>query len=113
MDIYAVEESILHAGEFKVIPTGLKCEMPSNCEMQIRPRSGLAAKSGITVLNAPGTVDAGYRGEVGVILINHSKVDFKIEVGMRIAQMVFARFEKVNTELVQELSDSDRGVGGY
>lgn len=103
----------LAAGERAIIPTGLFIELPEGYEAQIRPRSGLAAKYGITVLNAPGTIDADYRGEVGVILVNLSKNDFMIQPGERIAQMVVARYERVEWEEVSELGSTDRGEGGF
>ena len=96
-----------------LIPTGLFVELPAGYEMQVRPRSGLAAKYGLTVLNAPGTIDAGYRGEVGVILFNFGKEDFIIKRGDRIAQMVFARLPETELVPVTELSATDRGEGGF
>ena len=99
--------------ERKVIPTGLHIALPSGTEAQVRPRSGLAAKHGITVLNAPGTIDADYRGDVGVILINLSADPFTIENGDRIAQMVLAKYERAQWELTDTLEDSERGAGGF
>lgn len=96
-----------------LIPTGLRIELPQGFEAQVRPRSGLAAKYGITVLNAPGTVDADYRGEIKVILINLSSQEFTVEPGERIAQMVVARHETVEWEEVAELEESSRGEGGF
>lgn len=96
-----------------LIPTGLFMELPVGYEAQIRPRSGLALKKGITVLNSPGTVDSDYRGEVGVILINLSSVDFTINPGDRIAQMVIAKHEQAEWVEVDELSSTERGEGGY
>lgn len=96
-----------------IIKTGLFIELPVGIEAQVRPRSGLAAKKGITVLNAPGTIDADYRGEVGVILVNLSNESYTIENGERIAQMVIARHERAKWELVTELSQTDRGKGGF
>lgn len=104
---------ILKAGEWALIPTGIAIELPCGYEAQIRPRSGLAAKFGITVLNTPGTIDSDYRGEIKVILINHSKNDFIIHNGDRIAQMVIAKHEVASFELVNELNNSDRGDGGF
>jgi len=104
---------MLESGEFKVIPTGLYFELPKNVELQVRPRSGLAAKSGITVLNSPGTVDSDYRGEVGVILINHSNIGYKIKPGERIAQGVFNEIVSVNLNKVYNLSETTRGAGGF
>ena len=99
--------------ERKLIPTGLFMALPEGYEAQVRPRSGLALKYGITVLNSPGTIDADYRGEVGVILINLSQEDFIINDGERIAQMVIARHETADFEQVEVLDDTERGEGGY
>lgn len=99
--------------ERAIVPTGLFIELPIGFEAQVRPRSGLAAKKGITVLNAPGTIDADYRGEVGVILVNLSKEEFIINDGERIAQMVIAKHERAQWELVDALSETDRGAGGF
>lgn len=96
-----------------LIPTGLSIELPAGCEMQVRPRSGLAAKHGIAVLNSPGTIDADYRGEIKVILANLSDTDFTIEPGERIAQAVVARFERVEWEPAEELGETLRGAGGF
>lgn len=106
-------EIVLKPMERKLIPTGLFIELPIGTEAQVRPRSGLALKKGITVLNAPGTVDADYRGEVGVILINLSNEDFVINDGERIAQMVIAKHERAEWEEVDELSSTERGAGGF
>lgn len=97
----------------KIIPTGIAMALPAGFEAQIRPRSGLAAKNGITVLNTPGTIDADYRGEVGVILINLSDVPFTIERGMRVAQMVVAAHATVAWQMVDTLDDTARGAGGF
>lgn len=99
--------------ERAIVPTGLFVALPIGTEAQVRPRSGLAAKKGITVLNAPGTVDADYRGEVGVILVNLSNEDFIINDGERIAQMVIAKHEQAIWEEVEVLSETDRGSGGF
>ena len=99
--------------ERKVIPTGLHMALPPGTEAQVRPRSGLAAKHGITVLNAPGTIDADYRGDVGVILVNLSTDPFTIEDGDRIAQMVLAKYERAQWELTDTLEESKRGSGGF
>ena len=99
--------------ERKVIKTGLFLELPQGYEAQVRPRSGLAAKFGVTVLNTPGTIDADYRGEIGVILVNLSKEAFVIEDGERIAQMVIARHERATWIEVEELSQTSRGEGGF
>jgi len=115
MDLRANIEApiILKPMERMLIPTGLYIELPSGFEAQVRPRSGLAIKHGITVLNTPGTIDADYRGEVKVILINLSQEDFEIKNGDRIAQMVVAQHEKVEWQLVDTLSDTERGAGGF
>ena len=115
MDVRAdIDEAVvLRPLERAMIPTGLYIELPAGYEMQIRPRSGLAAKHGITVLNSPGTIDADYRGEIRVILVNLSNEEFRIEAGERIAQMVVARHEQVEWELTEELGESERGAGGF
>ncbi len=115
MDLRAnIDQPItLKSLERTIIPTGLYIELPVGYEAQVRPRSGLAAKKGITVLNAPGTVDADYRGEVGVILANLSTEDFTIEDGERVAQMVIAKHEQAEWIEVEELSNTDRGAGGF
>jgi dUTP pyrophosphatase len=100
-------------GERVLIPTGLYLEMPLDVEAQIRPRSGLAFKHGITVLNSPGTIDSDYRGEVKVLLINHSQESFTVKQGDRIAQMVFARVVQVDLTPADVLSETERGAGGY
>lgn len=99
--------------ERKIVPTGLKIALPEGYEAQVRPRSGLAAKHGITVLNTPGTIDADYRGEIGVILVNLSNSAFTIEPGERIAQLVVAKFEQIDWKLTQELTKTARGEGGF
>ena len=96
-----------------IVKTGLFIELPIGYEAQVRPRSGLAAKNGITVLNAPGTVDADYRGEIGVILVNLSQEDFVIQNGERIAQLIIAKHERATWVEVQELSETSRGEGGF
>ena len=96
-----------------MVPTGLFVELPEGYEMQIRPRSGLAAKHGITVLNSPVTIDADYRGEIKVILVNLSNTPFTIEPGERIAQMIVARYEQVEWQAVESLSTTERGAGGF
>lgn len=103
----------LAPGERSLIPTGLYLELPAGTEAQVRPRSGLAFKHGISVLNAPGTIDADYRGEVGVLLINHGPAPFEVKDGERIAQLVVARYEQVAFEEVVDLSTSERGAGGF
>ena len=104
---------ILKPLERKLVPTGLHIALPAGYEAQVRPRSGLALKKGITVLNTPGTIDADYRGEIGVVLINLSQDDFVVEDGERIAQMVIARHEQADFELVEVLDETERGEGGY
>ena len=99
--------------ERKLIPTGLHIALPAGYEAQVRPRSGLALKHGITVLNTPGTIDADYRGEIGVLLINLSSEEFVINDGERVAQMVIARYEQGEFEVVDELDETERGAGGY
>ncbi|MBP3839595.1 MAG: dUTP diphosphatase [Chryseobacterium sp.] len=115
MDLYAnIEESVtLKPLERKLISTGLLIELPQGFEAQIRPRSGLAIKNGITVLNTPGTIDADYRGEIGVILVNLSAEPFIINDGDRIAQMIIAKHETAVWEEVTELDKTDRGAGGF
>lgn len=107
------EEIILYPMERKLIPTGIFIELPKGYEAQIRPRSGLAAKHGITVLNSPGTIDADYRGEIMVLLINLSNEYFSIKPGMRIAQMIIARHEQANFLDFDVLSETERGDGGF
>jgi dUTP pyrophosphatase len=110
----ALEEAIeLSPGERALVPTGLSIALPPGFEAQVRPRSGLAAKHGVTVLNSPGTVDADYRGEIKVILINHGQEPFVIERGMRIAQLVIARHANVKWAVVKELGETNRGIGGF
>jgi len=104
---------VLRPLERRLIPTGLRIALPEGYEAQVRPRSGLALKKGVTVLNTPGTVDADYRGEVGVILINLSQEDFVVEDGERIAQMVIARHEQAELVEVSVLSETERGAGGF
>lgn len=110
----ALEEALeLGPGDRALIPTGLSIALPAGYEAQIRPRSGLAVKNGVTVLNSPGTIDADYRGEIKVILINHGQEAFTIERGMRIAQMVVEKYETVGWEVVETLDESERGTGGF
>ena len=115
MDLRANLEAsvVLHPMERKLVKTGLFIALPEGFEAQVRPRSGLALKHGITVLNTPGTIDADYRGEIGVVLINRSQQDFVIEDGERIAQMVIARHEQAELVVVEELDETERGAGGY
>lgn len=112
-DLCSISRVVIAAGEFAKVPTGISISMPIGLEAQVRPRSGLAAKHGVTVLNSPGTIDSDYRGEICVILINHGAQDFEIEPGMRIAQMVFSRVIAVNFAEVEDLEHSKRGTGGF
>lgn len=107
------EDLILKSGETALVKTGFAIALEKGFEAQVRPRSGLALKNGITVLNSPGTIDSDYRGEVCVILINHSKIDFKIERGMRIAQMIIAKYEQAQIVEVEDLDETVRGSGGF
>lgn len=104
---------LIQPGGRALIPTGLKMSLPIGYEAQVRPRSGLALKHGITVLNSPGTIDADYRGDIGIILINHSDRPFKVEQGDRIAQLVIAKYEQVEFVVVDDLDETDRGAGGF
>ena len=115
MDLKAFLETevVLQPMERKLIPTGIFIELPEGYEAQIRPRSGLALKNGITVLNSPGTIDADYRGEVKILLINFSDTEFLVRNGDRIAQMIIAKHERVNWEEVEVLTETVRGSGGY
>lgn len=115
MDVRAdmPESIILGPLERALVPTGLFVELPEGFEMQVRPRSGLAAKHGVTVLNTPGTIDADYRGEIKVILVNLSNTAFEIKPGERIAQLVVASHERVEWQAVEVLSDTERGNGGF
>ena len=115
MDLRANTEEpiVLQPLEHRLIPTGLYIALPPGYEAQVRPRSGLALKHGITVLNAPGTIDADYRGEVGVLLVNLSQVPFIVNDGERIAQMIIARHEQAEFVEVETLDETERGTGGY
>ena len=115
MDLRAnvAEPVVLRPLERRIIPTGLYMALPPGYEAQVRPRSGLAFKHGVTVLNSPGTLDSDYRGELGVLLVNLSNEDFTIQAGERIAQMVIARHEQGEFVEVEELDDTERGAGGY
>lgn len=107
------DDLVVKPGEIKLINTGIAIALEQGYEAQVRPRSGLALKNGITVLNSPGTIDSDYRGEICVILINHSKIDFVIKRGMRIAQMVISKYEQAQLELVEDLDQTSRGKGGF
>ena len=115
MDLYAVldDDLVLSPGQRVLVPTGIAIALPSAYEAQIRPRSGLAVKHGITLVNSPGTIDADYRGEISVIMINHGQTDFIISDGERIAQMIVAPVSRCNWHLVENLQDSERGSGGF
>ncbi len=104
---------ILKPFERAMIKTGLYIALPAGCEAQVRPRSGLSYKNGITVLNSPGTIDADYRGEIGVILVNLSNEDFLVQDGERIAQLVFAKYEQAHFQVMDVLSETERGAGGF
>lgn len=112
-DLYSVEDYILQPGEFKSIDTGIKIQLPKNTVADIRPKSGLAANYGITVLNTPGTVDEGYTGNIGVILINHSKVPYEIKTGKKIAQMVILHLHPIDLTEGRIYTDTARGEGKY
>lgn len=113
MDLFSVQEQVIPAGQWRLVPTGLQMELPAGTEGQVRPRSGLALKHGITVLNSPGTIDEGYRGEVGVVLINHSEVDFVVEKHMRIAQLVVQVVPQVTIVEVADVTETERGAQGF
>jgi dUTP pyrophosphatase len=115
MDLLAAvdQEAVIAPGAVALIPTGIAFSLPVHLEAQVRPRSGLAAKHGVTVLNAPGTIDSDYRGEVKVILINHGKAPFTVERGMRVAQLVIAPVQRIRWEEQAALDDSARGAGGF
>ena len=112
-DLYSVVDRVIPSGTFDLIPTGIAVAIPAGFEAQIRPRSGFALKYGITLLNTPGTIDSDYRGEVKIIVINLGEKEFAIKKGMRIAQMVFTKVERVNFQLVNELTQTVRGEGGF
>lgn len=115
MDLRAnlAEPIVLHPLERRLIPTGLHIALPEGYEAQVRPRSGLALKHGLTVLNSPGTIDADYRGEIGVVLVNLSQDDFVVNDGERIAQLVIARYEQATLVTAETLDETERGEGGY
>ena len=113
LDLFAAHAQVLPPGRSALVGTGISIELPPGTEAQVRPRSGLALKHAVTVLNAPGTIDAGYRGEVGVLLINHGPEPFHVAPGMKIAQMVVQPVVGVSVEEVGDLSDTTRGAGGF
>lgn len=112
LDLLSTEDTVIPSGARILVPTGIAIALPAGFEAQVRPRSGLAIKSGITVLNAPGTIDCDYRGEIKVALINHSQTDFSVSRGMKIAQLVVARYERVEWDETA-LPSSERGTGGF
>nr|VFK19884.1 MAG: deoxyuridine 5'-triphosphate nucleotidohydrolase [Candidatus Kentron sp. LPFa] len=113
MDLFSCIDTVIEPGKVALVGTGLSIELPPNTEAQVRPKSGLALKNNVTVLNTPGTIDEGYRGEVGVILINHGSAPFAIQKGMKIAQMVIKPVIRVEITEVDTLGDSRRGEGGF
>jgi dUTP pyrophosphatase len=113
LDLFAVKAMSIAPGASALVPTGIAIELPPGTEGQVRPRSGLALKHAVTVLNTPGTVDEGYRGEVGVIIINHGQTIFAVEAGMKIAQLVVSPRIQVDVQEAVELSDTQRGSGGF
>jgi len=113
LDLRTSEDIKIQPGEYKAIPTGIAIEIPEGFEGQVRPRSGLALKYGIACLNSPGTIDADYRGEVKVLLINHGKEVVRFARGERIAQLIISKYEKVEVELSVELKETARSVGGF
>ena len=113
MDLVAFQEVSIPAGDVALVRTGLSIQLPPGTEAQVRPRSGLALKRKVTVLNSPGTIDEGYRGEIGVILINHGKEDFIAEKGMKIAQLVIKPVLRVEIEETDSLTETVRGIGGF
>lgn len=112
-DLRSRADMIIPVNRSTLVPTGVFMELPVNYEAQVRPRSGLALKHNITLTNSPGTIDAGYRGEVGVIMFNHGPAEFEVKRGDRIAQMVITELPQVELELAESLSESDRGAGGF
>ena len=113
MDLYAAQDVTIAPGEWAQIATGIALQLPPGYEAQVRPRSGLALRYGVTMLNAPGTIDAGYRGEICALMINHGRAPFHVHVGDRIAQLVVASLVKVSLQECDELTSSDRGKGGF
>ncbi len=113
MDLCACASLTIEPGEVSLVPTGIAIALPGGTEAQVRPRSGLALKHSVTLLNTPGTIDEGYRGEIKVIMINHGKEPFAVEPGMRIAQMVIASYVQARIEEVANLDETSRGAGGF
>jgi dUTP pyrophosphatase len=113
LDLFSVEETSIAPGDSKMVKTGISIELPEGTEGQVRPRSGLALKHQITLLNSPGTIDEGYRGEVGIIIINHGREDFAVTKEMKLAQLLIKPVLRVEIEEIDELSDTARGAGGF
>ena len=113
LDLHAAVDAVVDPGQAVAVSTGIAVELPPGTEAQVRPRSGLALKHSVTILNAPGTIDEEYRGEVGVVLINHGDAAFRIQRGMRIAQLVVQRRLSIDVVEVDALTDTERGVGGF
>lgn len=113
LDLHSNEDAEIAPGDTRLIHTGISIELPPDTEAQVRPRSGIAGKHGVTVLNSPGTIDEGYRGEVGVLLINHGKSAFRVTKGMRIAQMIVSPVLRVDVQEAKDLSNTQRGEGGF
>lgn len=113
LDLYAIVGAEIPAGQWRKVATGISLELPEGTEAQIRPRSGLAAEHGVTVLNSPGTIDAGYRGEIAVLLVNHGTTAFQVQAGMKIAQLVVSKVTRVTVTEVDLLGSSARGSGGF
>jgi dUTP pyrophosphatase len=113
VDLYAAEDQALKPGERVLVPTGIAVAIPDGHEGQVRPKSGLALRHGLSIVNTPGTVDAGYRGEVGVLLINLGQEAVQVRRGQKIAQMVFTKVERASLEVVEKLDETPRGAGGF
>jgi len=113
MDVYSTKDVILLPSQRRLIPTGLSFQIPKGFEIQIRPKSGLALKHGLTIVNTPGTLDSGYRGELGIILLNTGEAPYEIKKAEKVAQIILARYEEAEIQEVHELGDSSRGISGY
>ena len=113
LDLHAAVDAVIEPGEAQTIATGIAIELPPGTEAQVRPRGGLARTHAVTVLNTPGTIDEGYRGEIGVVLINHGRMAFRVELGMRVAQLVVQPRLEVEVVEVETLDHTDRGAGGF
>lgn len=112
-DLHSAEDIVLQPKETKIVKTGLSCEIPVGCEMQVRPRSGFAVENNILIKNSPGTIDSDYRGEIGIILYNYGIIAVKISCGDRIAQGIISEYARVDIEETEELSETERGSGGF